>query len=60
VGAVAPAGVALAGPIIHSDISALPLGAVDTEVMGHLPEPSNIGGAAVGALAFDSLYWGFS
>jgi MATE family multidrug resistance protein len=35
------------------------LGAVDTAVVGHLPDPVYIGGVAVGAVIFNFLYWGF-
>ncbi len=49
----------LAGPIILANISTPLLGAVDTAVMGHLPDPAYIGGVAVGALIFDFLFWGF-
>ncbi len=35
------------------------LGAVDTAVMGHLPDPAYVGGVAVGAMIFSFLYWGF-
>jgi len=50
---------ALAGPIILSNISTPLLGAVDTAVMGHLPDAAYIGGVAVGAVIFNFLYWGF-
>jgi MATE family multidrug resistance protein len=49
----------LAGPIILANISTPLLGAVDTAVMGHLPEAAYIGGVAIGALIFDFLFWGF-
>jgi MATE family multidrug resistance protein len=49
----------LAGPIILSNISTPLLGAVDTAVVGHLPDPAYIGGVAVGAIIFSFLYWGF-
>ena len=35
------------------------LGAVDTAVMGHLPDPAFIGAVALGAGLFSILYWGF-
>lgn len=35
------------------------LGAVDTAVVGRLPDPAKIGAVAVGAIVFDFLYWGF-
>jgi len=49
----------LAGPIIVANISTPLLGAVDTAVMGHLPDPAYIGGVAIGAVIFDFLFWGF-
>ena len=39
----------LAGPIILSNISVPLVGAVDTAVVGHLPEPQYIGAVALGA-----------
>ena len=35
------------------------LGAVDTAVMGHLPDPAYVGGVAIGSMIFSFLYWGF-
>lgn len=49
----------LAGPIILANVSTPLLGAVDTAVMGHLPDPAYIGGVAIGAVIFDFLFWGF-
>jgi MATE family multidrug resistance protein len=49
----------LAAPIIVSNISVPLLGAVDTAVVGHLPDPAYLGGVAVGSMVFDFLYWGF-
>ena len=49
----------LAGPIILANISTPLLGAVDTAVMGHLPDAAYIGGVAIGAMIFDFLFWGF-
>lgn len=49
----------LAGPIMLSNISVPLVGAVDTAVVGHLPEPAAIGAVALGALIFSFLYWGF-
>ncbi len=49
----------LAGPIILSNISVPLVGAVDTAVVGHLPQPQAIGAVALGALIFSFLYWGF-
>ncbi|MFT6389426.1 MAG: MATE family multidrug resistance protein, partial [Cellvibrionaceae bacterium] len=49
----------LAGPIMLSNISVPLVGAVDSAVVGRLPEPTAIGGVALGALIFSFLYWGF-
>lgn len=49
----------LAWPIILSNSSVPLLGAVDTAVVGHLPEAHYIGSVAIGALMFSFLYWGF-
>lgn len=46
-------------PMIISNISVPLLGAVDTAVMGHLPDPAYLGAVAVGALIFSYVYWGF-
>ncbi len=50
---------ALAWPIILTNLSSPLLGAVDTAVMGHLPDAAYIGGVAVGAIIFSFLFWGF-
>lgn len=47
----------LAIPLILSTLTTPLLGAVDTAVVGHLNNPSYIGGVAVGALIFNTLYW---
>ncbi len=39
-----------AWPIILSNLSVPLLGAVDTAVMGHLPNPSYLGAVAIGAM----------
>ena len=49
----------LAGPIILANLTTPLLGAVDTAVVGHLPDPSYIGGVAVGSVIFSFLFWGF-
>ncbi len=49
----------LAGPIILVNLTTPLLGAVDTAVVGHLPDPSFIGGVAVGSVIFSFLFWGF-
>lgn len=50
----------LAGPVILSNLTVPLLGAVDTAVVGHLPEPFYIGAVAVGAMIFNFLFWTFS
>ncbi len=45
-------------PIILSNISVPLLGAVDTAVVGHLPEPRHLGAVALGSMVFNFLYWG--
>ncbi len=49
----------LAIPLIISGISTPILGAVDTAVVGRTPNPSSIGGVAIGALIFNTMYWLF-
>ncbi len=49
----------LAFPIVLSNLSTPLLGAVDTGVMGHLPDAAYVGAVAVGAMIFSFLYWGF-
>lgn len=48
----------LAGPLILSNLSVPLMGAVDTAVMGHLPEAAYIGGVALASTVFSFLYWG--
>jgi MATE family multidrug resistance protein len=50
----------MAGPIILSNVSVPILGAVDTAVMGHLPEPYFIGAVALGTMIFNFIYHGFN
>lgn len=50
---------AISWPTILSNLTVPMLGAVDTAVMGHLPDPAYVGGVAVGAMIFSFLYWGF-
>src|SRR4029077_17061878 len=47
---------AMAGPIILANISVPLLGAVDTAVVGHLPQAYYIGGVAIGAMLFTYIY----
>ncbi|KKI89263.1 damage-inducible protein F [Bacillus sp. SA1-12] len=50
---------ALAIPLTISTMTQPLLGAVDTAVVGQLPDPAYIGGVAVGSLIFNTLYWLF-
>ncbi|WP_347553172.1 MATE family efflux transporter (plasmid) [Pseudalkalibacillus hwajinpoensis] len=47
----------IALPLIISGISTPILGAVDTAVVGRIPDPASIGGVAVGAVIFNTMYW---
>lgn len=49
---------ALALPIIVSNLSVPLVGAVDTAVVGHLPQPHQIGAVAIGSTIFSFLFWG--
>lgn len=49
----------LAWPLILSNITVPLVGAVDTAVVGHLDDPSYLGGVALGTLLFNFVYWGF-
>ena len=49
----------LAAPMILANVSVPLLGAVDTAVVGHLPEAYYLGAVAVGAVVFTFIYWGF-
>lgn len=51
---------AIAIPFIISTITTPLLGAVDTGVMGRLPDPAFIGGVAIGVVIFNTIYWLFS
>ena len=50
---------AIAVPIMLSNVSTPLLGVVDTGVVGQLPDPAYIGAVAVGALVFNYVFWGF-
>ncbi|MCL7746634.1 MATE family efflux transporter [Halalkalibacter alkaliphilus] len=47
----------LAVPLIISGISTPILGAVDTAVIGQIPDPAALGGVAIGAVIFNTMYW---
>ena len=49
----------LAWPLILSNLSVPLLGIIDTAVVGHLPAPHYLGAVAIGALAFNVLYFVF-
>ena len=49
----------LSVPIMLSNLSVPLLGAVDTAVVGHLPEPHHLGAVALGSMVFNFIYWGF-
>jgi MATE family multidrug resistance protein len=50
---------ALAIPLTISTVTTPLLGAVDTAVVGQLPNPAYIGGVAVGTVIFNTMYWLF-
>lgn len=50
---------AVAAPIIASNLTTPLLGLVDTGVIGQLGDPVYIGAVSVGALIFNFVYWGF-
>ncbi|RLQ89904.1 MATE family efflux transporter [Planomicrobium sp. Y74] len=50
---------ALALPLTLSTVTTPLLGAVDTAVMGQLPNPAYIGGVAIGTIIFNTMYWLF-
>ncbi|MFT4581091.1 MAG: MATE family multidrug resistance protein [Gammaproteobacteria bacterium] len=48
----------LAAPMMLSNLSIATLGLVDTAVIGHLDDESNLAGIAIATVIFDFLYWG--
>lgn len=50
---------ALALPLTLSTVTTPLLGAVDTAVMGQLPNPAYIGAVAIGTIIFNTMYWLF-
>ena len=50
---------AIAVPVMVSNISTPLLGIVDTAVVGRQPDPQGIGAVAVGALVFTFAFWAF-
>lgn len=49
----------LTWPMVLANLTIPLVGAVDTAVMGRLPDPAYIGAVAVGATVFNALYWIF-
>ncbi|MEQ8857521.1 MAG: MATE family efflux transporter [Pseudomonadales bacterium] len=49
----------LTWPVVLANLSTPLVGAVDTAVMGRLPDPAYIGAVAVGAAVFNAIYWMF-
>ncbi len=50
---------ALAVPVMISNVTTPLLGVVDTGVVGQIPDPAYIGAVALGSLIFTSLFWAF-
>lgn len=50
---------AIALPIMLSNVSEPLIGVINTAVIGQLPDPYYIGAIAVGALIFSFIFWGF-
>jgi len=47
-------------PVFLANVTFPLVGAVDTAMMGRLDDPSFVGGAALGSLVFNFIYFGFS
>ena len=50
---------AIAVPVMISNVSTPLLGVVDTAVVGRIPDPAYIGAVAVGSLVFTFVFWAF-
>ena len=50
----------LSWPVILANLSIPLVGAVDTAVVGHLPDPAYIGAVAIGAVVLNFLYFGLN
>jgi MATE family multidrug resistance protein len=50
---------AIAVPVMVSNVSTPLIGVVDTGVVGQIPDPAYIGAVAVGSLVFTFAFWGF-
>jgi MATE family multidrug resistance protein len=51
--------IAIAAPVMISNVSTALIGVVDTAVVGRIPDPSYIGAVAIGSLIFLFLFWAF-
>ena len=51
---------AIAVPVMISNVTTPLLGVVDTGVVGRIPDPAYIGAVAIGALVFTFVFWAFS
>ena len=51
---------AIAVPVMISNVTTPLLGVVDTGVVGRIPDPAYIGAVAIGALIFTLVFWAFS
>jgi MATE family multidrug resistance protein len=49
----------LAWPVVLANVTVPLVGAVDTAVIGRLPDPAFLGAVAVGAAVFNAIYWMF-
>src|ERR1700744_640990 len=49
----------IAVPVMISNVSTPLIGVIDTAVVGHVPDPAYIGAAAIGAVIFNLVFWGF-
>jgi MATE family multidrug resistance protein len=50
---------AIALPVMLSNISTPLIGVVDTAVVGQIPDPAYVGAVAVGSLVFGFVFWAF-
>ena len=50
---------AIALPVMISNVSTPLIGVVDTGVVGQIPDPVYIGAVAIGSLVFTFLFWAF-
>lgn len=50
---------AIAIPVMLSNVSTPLIGVVDTAVVGQIPDPSHIGAVAVASLVFTFVFWAF-